>query len=182
MKIKVNREKLIGIGLLVITAALLYNLFMSPQGKQLKAVRSQYISGKELLKAREAKREKLEGLRNANQEWRNKLAATENRFLDRDEIHSFLKGLTPLAEETGNKLKTVDPLERDLPPELSIEKMLVRVTIVGRYASITDFLNILATNEKLLGISDVKIKRERGESQDLEASFVLTLFIIEPES
>ena len=179
---KIDKEKLMTIAILVIMAALLYSVFVSPQGRQLKAIRSQYISGKELLKAREAKREELETLRERNQAWKDKLVTVKNRFLNEDEINSFLKNLTRLAEGTKNKLKTVDPLERDLPPELGIERMFVKITITGRYNSITDFLNMLTTNEKLLSITGVKIEREKGESQDLKATFVLTLFIIEAES
>lgn len=180
MKIKISNEKIVGIALLIIAAALCYNLFMLPQRKQLRAVRSHYISSKGLLKDRQVKREKIEVLKNTNREWKNKLVATENKFLQRGEIHSFLKNLAQLAEKTRNELKTVDPLERDLPPELGVERMLVKVTIIGRYASLTNFLTTLTTNEKLLGISDVEINRESRESRDLEASFVLTLFIIKP--
>ena len=182
MKIEIGKEKFISIVILVITAVLLYSLFMTPQGRQIKAVRSQYISGKELLMARKAKGEELETLRNRNREWKYELDTIQNRFLNKGEINSFLKSLTRLAEETRNKLKTIEPLARKSPPELGIEKMFVKVTVVGRYASIINFLNKLATNEKLLSVSDVRIQKEKGEGRDLKISFVLTLFVIEAET
>ena len=108
MKIKIGKEKFISIAILVIIVALLYSLFMTPQGRQIKAIRSQYISGKELLMARKAKGDELETLRSRNREWKYELDAVQNRFLNENEINSFLKDLTRLAEETGNNLKTIE--------------------------------------------------------------------------
>ncbi len=174
---KIDRGKLTGVAVLAVMTVLCYYLFIMPHGKRLKAVRSQYISGKKLLGVREAKRKKLEDLRDLNRKLKNKQDAVESRFLSGDEIHSFLKRLNGLAEQTKNKLKTVDPLERKAPAEAGIEKVFVKVTIIGKYISVINFLDKLTASGKLLSITEVEMKRREDEAQDLEASFVLTLFI-----
>lgn len=175
---KIDREKLAGVVILVIVTALLYGFFMTPHGRQLKAVRSQCISGKELLEAREAKKEKLESLRKGNREWKEKLRAVENRFFTVDEVSLFLKNLARSAEKTGITLRAIDPLGEEPPLEAGIGKKMVKIAITGEYASIIKFLNVLAADKKLLGITEVKIRRTRDESQALQASFTLTLFIV----
>jgi len=176
---KIDKKRLIAVASLVILTAVFYGLFLTPQVKRLKAVRSQYIAIKKLLKVREIKEKKLDALRSENRAWMEKLNAVESRFLNRDEVNLFLNSLTGLTEETGNKLKAVDPLEKRSPAEPGIEKMLVEVTIVGKYPSIMDFLKVLMDDKRLLGITDVGIEKEEEGSEDLTASFVLTLFIIE---
>ena len=53
------------------------------------------------------------------------------------------------------------------------------MTISGKYNSIIGFLNGLMTGGKVLDITGVEIRSEKEEDQDLKASFVLTLFVIE---
>jgi len=179
---KIEKQKVIAITSLIIITLLFYNLFVMPQSKQLKAIRLQYISEKELLSIRETKKKELEALKNVDQDFKAKLYAIENRFLNEDKINSFLKTLNLLAINTENKLKTIDPIEREALFGAGIEEVFVKVAIVGRYPSIINFLKMLTTHEKLLRITDLKIKKERDEDQDLGASFVLTLFTIKSES
>ncbi|MFQ5951831.1 MAG: type 4a pilus biogenesis protein PilO [Candidatus Omnitrophota bacterium] len=176
---KLNKEKIIAITILAVLTIFLYSLFLAPQRKRLKAVRSQYVSAKELLETRGIKGGKIDVLRSENQEWRNKLDSIEDRFIIRDEVNQFLKGLTRVAKRTGNDLKTVDPLERTPKPEFGIERTLVEVSIIGNYSSIIDFLNELVHDKKLLKITDLEIEKEKEESRDLKVSFILTLYVIE---
>lgn len=176
---KIDRERIIGIAVLVVLTVLLYGVFLMPHGRRLKAIRQQYSSAVKLLAAQKTKGGRLEDLREENRQLRKKLYDIRNRFLTKEEINLFLKSFTKLAEDTGNELQAVDPLERKLPAEAGIEKMLVEVTISGDYSSIIGFLDALSKSEKILNITDVKIEREDKETRELTASFELTLFIIE---
>ena len=126
-------------------------------------------------------KEGLEDLRNENREWRNKLASCEERFFNESTLHSFLKDLTRLADETGNELNTIDPQETKVFPDPHIEQKVVMVTIIGRYTAIINFLEKLMENGKLLSISELEIKKVNDETLDLNASFRLSLFINKAE-
>jgi Tfp pilus assembly protein PilO len=179
---KIDKKRLVAVTTLVILTAVLYGLFLTPQVKRLKAVRSQYIAAKKLLKVRGIKEKKLDTLRSENRQWQKKLDAAESRFIPRDKTNLILEKLTGLAEKTNNELKTVDPLEGRSPAESGIEKMLVEVTVTGSYTSIMDFLKVLMDDKRLLDVTDIAIEKEEEGSEDLTASFVLTLFIIEGKS
>jgi Tfp pilus assembly protein PilO len=176
---KIDKEKLIIITALVVLTVLLYGLFLAPQRKRVRAIRSQYMAAKKLLRARGIKGDTLGTLKSENKAWMDKLDEIEKKFLTWNEVNLFLNDLTRLAEGTGNKLKAVDPLERSMPVESGVEKMFVEVTVDGSYSSIIDFLKVLTDNKKLVNITDVSIEREDAGAKDLMASFVLTLFIIE---
>ncbi|MGB2600250.1 MAG: hypothetical protein WBC99_07405, partial [Candidatus Omnitrophota bacterium] len=135
---KIDKEKIIAITALVVLTVLLYGLFLAPQRKRVKAIRSQYMAAKKLLRVRGIKGDTLGTLKSENKAWMEKLDESEKKFLTWDEVNLFLNDLTRLAEDSGNKLEAVDPLERSVPVEFGVEKMFVEVTITGSYSSIID--------------------------------------------
>lgn len=143
----------------------------------MKAVRSQYVSAKKLIKARQGKGTKLDILRDENLKWKKELHIVENRFLDPDKVNTFLKNMNIIAEKTKNRLMAIDPVEKELSFTEGFGEVGVKMTILGEYAAIINFLSEITAKERLLNITDFAIRKENNQVLELKASFVLTLFV-----
>ena len=178
MKIKVEREKLIRAGFVILLAFLLIHLFIYPHWENLMAVRSSYRAGSKLLETRKIEMEKLQVLMDIREEWKDKLADFESRIIKEEDVNTFLQTLTQLAENTRNRLLLINPMERRGPGKTGLQKMNVELTLVGKFPTILDFVQKLEADGKMLDIADIKIVRQENESQDLKASFLISLFIL----
>ncbi len=176
-----DKTKVIGVSILIAVSTTLYIVFIAPQTRQLEAVRLEYAASKKLLAAREGQMENIGEARRANAEWKKKFQSARNKFFKENEINQFLKGISRLADKTGNKLKTVDLLQRRFAPEEHIKKIAVEVVIIGKYVAAIDLMKLLSSGKKLLDISDIRMEREDEARQDLITSFTLTLFVFTGE-
>jgi len=179
---KLKRDHIILISVLVLVTAVLFNIFIAPQGKRLKAARLRIESAANLLEAREHEKNRLNGLKEENDLLKDRLQNVENAFIEKDKVHQYLQDLVVLAEKTGNKLRSVDPLETKKPVEKGVKRIFVKLDLSGSYISIVEFMGQLLNGEKVLDISDILIKRPAGGSNELTASFVVSLLVAEYDS
>ena len=172
------KEKILNIAILVFIAVVFYNVFMAPQGKELKALNSQYVSGKELLKVRHNKEDELEESRRNNQKLRNELSSLEDKLLKRDKVNLFLQRLSKAAAETNNKLLAIEPRKKEEPIGEIVRRKFVKLSMIGGYSAVANFLGRLETGKQILNVSDITIEATR-DNKAFKTSFILTLYIIE---
>jgi len=178
MKIKLEREKLIKVGFILLAAFLIFEIFIRPQWDHLKAVRSSYHAGLKLLETRHQEQEKLKAFLDIHQEWEDKHRRFESRLIRENEVNTFLQNLTYLAKETKNRLIFVNPMVKKSHPKAGLQKIGVELALAGKFPSIMDFFQTLGTDGKALNISDLKIVRKDEEKKDLKASFHISFFVL----
>lgn len=177
---KINKDNLIILTVTIATAVLFYNMLLKLQIKQLKAVRTQYVSQNNLVKVRKIKKEEINRSRNTAKDWEVKVKGIEKKFLERKKITSFFKQLDYLAKKSRVKINSVDPLEKKGFKKAGVEEICIMINAEGRYQSIISFVNQLFNDEKLLKISDVDITTLDDKNKTmLEMSMTITLFIVE---
>ncbi|MBU1084053.1 MAG: type 4a pilus biogenesis protein PilO [Candidatus Omnitrophota bacterium] len=178
MKIK-ESDNLIILAVVITASAIFYNMMLAPQINGLKAVRTQYVSQKELVKVRYTKKSELDKLRKNTLKWKEKADDAEGRFLKKEDLTEFFKNLDQVGRDTGVKVNSIDPLENRVKEKDGIvDEMQVLVEITGRYTAIKDFVKTLFNGKKLLTVRTMEISSvDQADGNILESSIVLTLFL-----
>lgn len=174
-----DREKITAAVFLAVLAVFLFHVFLLPLCRLTRASSFQCCSYEKLLRTRGSKREKFDSLKRRNWEEKSKLDAMRNRFCTENDVNKFLKDINRVLDETGNKLVTVDPVERKTPLVGGIRKAGIRVVMKGAYSALIRFFDRLERSGKLMTISEVSIEPEDEAGSVLVSSFVVSLFAVE---
>lgn len=176
---KIDKDNIIVAAISLLTAFLLFNILLKPQVRQLRAIRAQYVSQEGLVKVRSVQREEILSSRENAEKWEKRAEEIEKQFLKRTEMTSFIKGLNKIADETGAKIESVDPLENRKFEQSGVEETSIVVNVLGEYGRILSFIDKLYNNEKLVKIShvDMAVPDSETDGSTLTASMTITIFV-----
>lgn len=177
-----DRQKILFGGAVVLGVVIffLYGLFMAPHVRHYSALSARYASAAMLLQTRAVKMESLSRLRGETMTRAAKAGDIENRFLGEGGVYLFLKELAHMAEETGNKLKTLEPVKesRSGTKIEGAEKKSIKMAMTGSYSSILEFFYRLASGETMAVVEELRIKNIKASKGQLNVSFKLAVFIL----
>ncbi|MCK5450605.1 MAG: type 4a pilus biogenesis protein PilO [Candidatus Omnitrophica bacterium] len=175
-----NRKKIENLLVLLlvamVTSIVFFMLFISPQIKQLKAMRRQCVSQKSLVKKRDVMMRGMDESRESAGAWKKKANRMERKFLKKEELPIFFKDLNKITADTDVVLKTVDPSEKkeDLGQGVSI--MTIEVDVEGKYVNIVRFIAELLGGSGLINIDELVM--DVMVDGKIDASFVLKIFVL----
>jgi len=177
---RINKIEILGITLLVLFMVFGYSLFVSPHVKALQSIYSQYFSQKALVQQREEKKKILNELEKKNQSLEQDLGILSGKFLEKDEITTFLESLYQLAIDTGNSLDTLRPTDKKDQTTEHIEKNSVQLSLKGKFVTLLEFFNRIQNHQKLITIDDFSIAKTEDRSM-LRSSLTITFYALSEE-
>ncbi len=178
--IRIDDDKKIIFAVSFVAAIFFYFIFLAPQISYFLSAERQYKAFQALIGARRDKSAEMGTMRDTNRLWRKKMTAVEKKFISRGNVNTFLKGLGGKALEAGVKLKTLSPVEEKVKEIIAgVEKNRLNVTIEGSYENIIGFIGVLEEDSVFLEISRVRIDAIKDVPGSLEASFTVTMLVVE---
>ena len=177
MIVRKKEDRLIVAGTAIAVFAVLFVLFIMPQIRQLSALRRQHVSERELIEKRAVIMDRLDDFRVIADGWQNKADQMERKFLKPEEVPGYFNRINKVARDAKVVIKTVDPSDQKEPARLGIKSMFIKVDVEGKYVYVADFIKRLMNEINMIDIGEMKMyRRENGQ---VDASFIITLFVLD---
>lgn len=182
------REQLILAGIILFVAGyLVYTVIIPPALYQYRVAKRQLSVQQNLLSARKKKVENLFRMKDSFENLKINIAGKKNSFFTNREINDFLKELNAWSRDTGNILVSIKPIssdeiydsisdDTDQPVYYRIN--VVEVKLNGSYNNILKLLERFNGYNKILGINQLDLKKNKDEAQ-LSTKFNLNLYSLD---
>lgn len=193
---------------LCLCAYLCYTWILGPQLMELQAVRAKLDAQRELLAAMEKAAAEQVSEEKERDSLREQLERSDVQFFSPSEPRDFLAGLDALAKSAKCKLVAIDLLSREEAPAKAEQegtaqsprntnenedrtlngeprqarhpvKICARVSMVGIYPDIIQLLEAIGARPQTVHVSQLTMELVSVDASELNASFVLTIFVLE---
>jgi len=155
----------IGVGLVVLIAAIYYFALHSPLTNDIESAHSQHTQLLTQMAQAQARQQEFIALRE-------QLAAREGidranlRVLpEQAEIASFLQDLNRLAEMSGLAMRLVEP--RPEEPEAQYIRLPVSLRVAGRYHQLARFMYSVSRLERAISLEDISLREPHAQGEDV---------------
>ncbi|MFH1504663.1 MAG: type 4a pilus biogenesis protein PilO [Candidatus Omnitrophota bacterium] len=183
-----TKEKFI-IAVMILSAVgyIIYSLIVPPALAHYKIAKRQYLVQKKLIKSREEKAKSLTRLKGIFEDSKARMLKKKNLFFTEEESADFFKNLNQISVEEKVDLKKINHQDlevisksmQDKQQVLYYKRDTVNLVVYGKYKDILNFLKKLAGSGKILDISQLSLEPLEERSLMLEASFYLSLYILD---
>ena len=157
--------------------------FILPKSKEIKVFETKISAQENEIAKNQAKAEKLKELTLENERLRKRLEELKQQLPEEKEVSTLLKQVSDLCIRSGMKIILWKPEERKLHSSGIVYEIPVKVELSGGFHSLGYFFSSLTKLNRIVNISDIKLKSPKSEKNTaiLQISFTATTFSAVPE-
>lgn len=185
MKPVSSQINLILVCLLIIGAIGIYNWIIAPHQSFIQAAQRFGSTTNNLTKKKQMIRNNLNNQKTELEELEEKLNSDLDMLFEPSEAKEFFNSFEPVSEEAGCIMYSLTFPQADSQPSKNkasansrITSKVAKLTILGGYGNITDFMDKLQENSKYVRIESVKIYSDSNISDYLRCDMSVTIYIV----
>lgn len=180
-----SQMNMILVCLLIIGAIGVYNWIIAPHQSYIQAAQRFESTTKNLAKKKQMIRNNLNNQKKELKELEEKLNSDLDMLFEPSEAKEFFNSFEVVSEKAGCIMYSLTFPQADLQPSKNkpdtnsrITSKVAKLTILGAYGNITDFMNKLQENSKYVQIESVKIYSDSNIPDYLRCDMSVTIYIV----
>lgn len=170
----------------ILFALILYLSLVHPRIRDLSAKEKTLANQRQVLKAQREMIANLALVTERFQKAQAHLDIIKEKIFRKEEVTSFLKEVSGMVSQTGNKLVSLSPGnyqelgaqpgKEEKKERIILEKLPVRIEVRGDYRALTNLFQRLEENKRLLTVEGINIRPSSPHSSIIETNFLLNLY------
>jgi Tfp pilus assembly protein PilO len=180
-----SQMNLILVCLLIIGAIGVYNWIIAPHQNYIQAAQRYESTTKNLTKKKQMIRNNLNSQKTELKELEEKLNSDLGMLFEPSEAKEFFNSIETVSEKAGCTMYSLTFPQADVQSSKNnpntnsrIIAKVAKLTILGGYGNITDFMNKLQENSKYVRIDSVKIYSDNNIPDYLRCDMSVTIYIV----